>query len=433
MTTTQLIAWHCEQLLAEDRLSGDPVLRDVVAQCRQPLRVLLVGDVSSGKSTLLNALIGHHLAAVAYQEMTSSVTWYHHPDLAETTFADPAHHSVAVDFPLADRLVLGDTPGLNTTSDNPLETGRLLGGADLAGGASAYVYLVAGASAEVWVDQLTRLGAISAGPLDLVGNIVLVTAKIDTVDDDLAAVEQRARADAPTTIRFAAVNQRMAMAARTGAVDHRVATALSHLKRRPELLEPSRLSWEVLRDEAGLPSGHVAALEECVGTPASLPNLVREATELISPADVVKLLERFSRIRDLEAVLADLAEDTELFTATATMHRLNRLAARRPEARSLVRLRLAQVTDSLEFTALHRRAAARLLRHTDMASALSHAERTDTVALLIDGACHDASTLIASWEELGGDPASDSQTRRVAALVIDLARRFRPVERKRGA
>ncbi|WP_329558652.1 50S ribosome-binding GTPase [Streptomyces uncialis] len=72
-TVRAVIARHCRELLADPLLHGDPTLRDIAAQCHQPLRVLLVGNVSTGKSTLLNALIAGPLAATAFEETTSSV------------------------------------------------------------------------------------------------------------------------------------------------------------------------------------------------------------------------------------------------------------------------------------------------------------------------------------------------------------------------
>ncbi|WP_222706479.1 dynamin family protein [Aeromicrobium terrae] len=44
----------------------------------EPLRVALVGSVKAGKSTLLNALLGEHLAPTDARECTRVVTWYRH-------------------------------------------------------------------------------------------------------------------------------------------------------------------------------------------------------------------------------------------------------------------------------------------------------------------------------------------------------------------
>ena len=45
-------------------------------QAAEPLRVVLVGTVKAGKSTLLNALLGEQIAPTDARECTRIVTWY---------------------------------------------------------------------------------------------------------------------------------------------------------------------------------------------------------------------------------------------------------------------------------------------------------------------------------------------------------------------
>lgn len=56
----------------------------------EPLRVALVGSVKAGKSTLLNALLGQHVAPTDARECTKVVTWYRHG-------ATPTVQAVGVD------------------------------------------------------------------------------------------------------------------------------------------------------------------------------------------------------------------------------------------------------------------------------------------------------------------------------------------------
>lgn len=44
----------------------------------EPLRIAIVGSVKAGKSTLLNAMLGQHLAPTDARECTKVVTWYRH-------------------------------------------------------------------------------------------------------------------------------------------------------------------------------------------------------------------------------------------------------------------------------------------------------------------------------------------------------------------
>jgi len=67
---------------ARSLYDGDlPVLAKLDAlrvRIDEPLRVVLVGTVKSGKSTLLNALLGEQLAPTDARECTRIVTWYRH-------------------------------------------------------------------------------------------------------------------------------------------------------------------------------------------------------------------------------------------------------------------------------------------------------------------------------------------------------------------
>ncbi|SNS00903.1 GTPase [Actinomadura mexicana] len=427
-----LIARHCSELLAapafrdDPALRDDPTLRDVVAQCGQPLRVLLVGSISTGKSTLLNALVGRPLAATAFAETTSTVTWYHAPDLPAPDLPDPGHRSVACDFPLARHVLLGDTPGLDSVVHSPRETLRMLGGSDLTGAAAAFVCVLTGGRIDQWARGIEELAAFSAGPLDVVGNIVVAMSKIDLVSDPVEEIEEKVRRTTPVPFRFAAVNQLMAATARTGGVDARVLGALEALRERPDVLARPTLSWERLAEQLSdaLPPGHLDALRRAVGGPAWLPALVRASAGRTSAAEVAEVFEELSRIRSLEAVLADIAGDRDLFTATAANLRLHRLAARLPDGpAALLRARLDAVAGSREFALLSRRAGGRLIERSGV-DGLDAREARLAVSLLRSEAVGraDASAALARWREHAADPFRDSRFRELAALVVDAAR-----------
>lgn len=64
---------------AQVSLAGSGVeheIAELIARLDGPLRVAIAGRVKAGKSTLLNALVGSHVAATDARECTRIVTWY---------------------------------------------------------------------------------------------------------------------------------------------------------------------------------------------------------------------------------------------------------------------------------------------------------------------------------------------------------------------
>ena len=68
-------------LLAQARASApdadaEAAVDEIAGRLSEPLRVAIAGKVKAGKSTLLNALVGDHLAPTDARECTRVVTWY---------------------------------------------------------------------------------------------------------------------------------------------------------------------------------------------------------------------------------------------------------------------------------------------------------------------------------------------------------------------
>lgn len=139
------------ELLREAKLlyAGNPsalkVLKTLAARLEEPMRVAVAGMVKSGKSTLLNAIIGEEIAATDASESTKIVTWYRYGRVPKLTLhlqhGEPrelpvrrqkGHLVYSLDgfppenvvhlvmewpSPHLENLTLIDTPGLASTSE----------------------------------------------------------------------------------------------------------------------------------------------------------------------------------------------------------------------------------------------------------------------------------------------------------------------------
>lgn len=213
----------CEETLA--RLDDGPeraAVRSVHDRLSHPLRLAVAGPVSSGKSTLVNALLGQRVAPVGAGETTRVVTWYRYgvEDRATVHLRDGQTLPLGIDdgrlprdLPRRpdeiDRVVVDltnerlrrmqvvDTPGLNTTSDHLEEASRRLLGVgdptaglaedeatrDAVGQVDALVFLLPHARARD-VDVLDAASRLLGGTALSGLNTVGVVSRIDGLGGD---------------------------------------------------------------------------------------------------------------------------------------------------------------------------------------------------------------------------------------------------------
>lgn len=107
--STSALTSGVEQLLADAqshlRLSTDSLL----TRLHEPLTMAVVGRTNAGKSTLVNALIGHRIAPTRATECTKVITWFRFG--AQETVKVVHTDGTIRALPLADGGVLPDHPG----------------------------------------------------------------------------------------------------------------------------------------------------------------------------------------------------------------------------------------------------------------------------------------------------------------------------------
>jgi GTPase Era involved in 16S rRNA processing len=190
-------------------------LDELDRRLREPVRIAVVGRVSSGKSTMVNALLGQRIAPTDVSECTRLVTWFHygHPQRLEVERTDgtrsevqlapggtlPAELGVPVETVaslhcyLANELLkwmtLLDTPGIGSVHEEYSETTEALltieqRSASAAARADAVVFLFNQVVMEDELRLLQRFKATSrTDGAQSAANAVGVLSKADQLGD----------------------------------------------------------------------------------------------------------------------------------------------------------------------------------------------------------------------------------------------------------
>ncbi|MES9541463.1 GTPase [Actinomadura sp. NPDC000600] len=420
----------CLRLERRLEFRNETVLLDAARQCREPLRVAVIGDVSTGKSTLVNALLAAKVAKTRRMETTARVTWYRRSDAAAPPDLGPVHRTATLDRAFTAHYTLVDTPGMNTPSQWALATTEMLAAdSPTAGAAAALIFLMR--DAIVWKEARERIGRflrLTGGAFADKGNVIVVGAKADAVPGASAA-EVEADLAADTGLppeRVAAVNQRLAESARCGLLADRHLRTLREIAADESMLALSAAgrgpaALRNLWTAHGRDPADVHDLHDVLGTlnwvgPA-LPDLVANCRTV---AELAGGLDGLSRVPRLEALLHDVREDAELFTTRTVVRRLERFAAHcGPERAAIVRRELAGLVERPEYRRLDRRAAALALEGT----AMSYVPRSDrdAAARLLRGEIPATAEMGRRWRGIARRPGRPSRLRRVAETVAEAA------------
>ncbi len=106
---TSALTADVERLLADAQLRLGLPAEALLKRLREPLTMAVAGRTNAGKSTLVNALIGHRIAQTKATECTKVITWFRFDaqETAEVVHTDGTTRAL----PLADGGVLPDHPG----------------------------------------------------------------------------------------------------------------------------------------------------------------------------------------------------------------------------------------------------------------------------------------------------------------------------------
>jgi hypothetical protein len=423
-----LVAGLCDQLAAEPLFGGEPVaeLLDIADQCREPLRVAVAGDVSTGKSTLVNALLRIRRATMAREETTARVTSYRHPSLPPPRALVSGHEYEPVPFPHCDRLTLIDTPGLNSPSGIEHITREMITGATRAAGATAVLlYLCKNCLFDEGArSHIEDFATLTAGRIGWGLNVVLVGAKADSIQGSRAEIQENLLSDAGIPCASAiAVSQQPAMAARTGMLEESQLDTLRTLAQHDDLALRIQHGWTTLARvwaAAGFDPAALRQLSELTESRGLLHHSVTEIREqrVTSVIDMIRAWEEYSGLAALERLLARFADESDMFTVHSTTGRIRRLALRLGRERGrILRARLAELQRSSAYSALARREAAAVLQSGAL-SDIPVADRVEAAEMLRAPTGQARPSLARTWQRLAIH-GPDSLTKQIAGVVVE--------------
>jgi 50S ribosome-binding GTPase len=442
------VAARCAALACEPSLrSARDLLDDIAVHATEPLRVAVTGDVSTGKSTLVNALLGQDVAKVQREETTAEVTWFRGPCIPPPPPLSPAHRCRSLAFPLASELTLVDTPGVNTVSGHQVETEAMLAASTVAAGSvTVLIYLCLGNVSDGMLRRIQAFSAATSGPFDEGAGIIACGSKADDIVGDTPGDRARLAAHLRRQAgRFCghavAVSPILAMSARTGKVDRRLIRQLELIARTPAFYAALDRGWEGLRGKLAAagpqPGVDVDYLYQLSNTTLG----VREAAALIRSgtsdpeADIGQLWLRMSGLADLETLLRRLAADRDVLTISAVTGRLRRLAVRLGRDRGApIRAVCAELNRHPAMAGYERRAAAILLESdSESLRRIPVPERKAAADMLRGTRAALPAGSVEQWRRRAVQPGQPAIAQRIAWIVVEASRQAAPAKENADA
>jgi len=356
---------------AERDASDEPALASQLASLRgrieEPLRVAIVGRISAGKSTLVNALVGQRVAPTDARECTKLVTWYRygpvplyrvvHDDGSTTEHPlpadgrlpsnvgveprDPVRIAVELPCPLLRELTLIDTPGLGSpdrdgggSTHDLLSHGRstaALPQADalivLLGADGARDYEVAAVTEPVTALGLPAIGALSRADSGPGPDPIAASAAVARgLASDLTGIVTEVRP-------LAGLIAETALTGSLGDADVsviRVLAALDAADRRRVLRTPDRFR---AAEHVGTPAARrrLLGLLGITGVRMAAEAIDRGAHDADAIADALRSRSGIDELR--QQLLEHFARRTDLLKAAASISAIGRLGFGRSEHR----------------------------------------------------------------------------------------------------